>query len=286
LYMGVFKAAVQEPLFKNSVAILLNTVSAGLFGLLFWIVAARNFPIIEIGLASAAISVIQFTSNISMGGADNALIRFLPQSDDKKGIFTALFALMAATSLLLSLFALFSLNFFAPALAFLQGGLFAFVFVACAMITAISPYLTVALIALRRSDLALATTLASGSRVIVLIILSSIGMLGIFVSFLVGYVICCILALVLLYYFGITFIRRIPPLPYKDIIHFGLGTYIAGILASVPIALVPLMIIQTIGAEQNAFFFIAYNVAIITSVASSAVAMSLFVEGSHGVPLR
>ena len=284
--MGVFKAAVQEPLFKNSIAIFLNTASAGVFGLLFWIVAARNFPLIEVGLASAAISVIQLISNLAMVGTDNALIRFLSQIENKKGVFTALFALIAASSILLSLFALFSLNFFAPALAFLQGGLFAFAFVACVMITAISPYLNVALIALRRSDMALVTTLAGGSRVIILIILSSIGMLGILASFLAGYVLSCILGLFILYHLGITFIRQIPSLPYKDIIHFGLGTYIAGIFISAPIGLVPLMIIQTIGAEQNAYFFIAYNIAAITLVASSAVAMSLFVEGSHGMPLR
>ncbi len=67
------KSLYTDPLYRNSIALMLNSAFAAFFGLLFWIVAARTMPAKDIGLATAAISAAALIVGLSKLGLDAGL---------------------------------------------------------------------------------------------------------------------------------------------------------------------------------------------------------------------
>ena len=68
----------REPLYRNSVVMIMGTGVTSVIGLLFWIVAVRLMPSKEIGLASAAIGTASLIVMLSRLGLDIGLVRFFP----------------------------------------------------------------------------------------------------------------------------------------------------------------------------------------------------------------
>jgi len=64
-------------------------------------------------------------------------------------------------------------------------------------------------------------------------------------------------------------------------IHFSLGNHIAELLWFAPFMLFPLMVINILGAETNAYFYIVWMIAYTLFAIPKAVSYSLFAEGSH-----
>ena len=59
------------------------------------------------------------------------------------------------------------------------------------------------------------------------------------------------------------------------------GNYLANLLSVSPALILPLMVVNLLGPEQNAYFYIAWMIASLLSAIPSAVSQSLFAEGSH-----
>ncbi len=67
---------------------------------------------------------------------------------------------------------------------------------------------------------------------------------------------------------------------------YSLGNYIATIVATAPITVIPIMIVNVTGASQQAYFYVAYSVAAFLFMVPDAIGASMFVEGSHERPLK
>jgi O-antigen/teichoic acid export membrane protein len=66
-----------------------------------------------------------------------------------------------------------------------------------------------------------------------------------------------------------------------EMFRFSLANYLSNILWALPIVGLPLMVVNILGAEQNAYFYIGWSVASIIFIIPAAVSQSLFAEGSH-----
>ena len=53
-----------------------------------------------------------------------------------------------------------------------------------------------------------------------------------------------------------------------------------------PNLILPIMVLNVLGAEQAAYYYIAYAIAALLFMIPNAISMSLFVEGSHGEALK
>ena len=53
-----------------------------------------------------------------------------------------------------------------------------------------------------------------------------------------------------------------------------------------PNLILPIMVLNVLGAEQAAYYYIAYAIAALLFIIPNAISMSLFVEGSHGEALK
>jgi O-antigen/teichoic acid export membrane protein len=122
-----------------------------------------------------------------------------------------------------------------------------------------------------------------GLKILLVILLSSLGVLGIVLSWGVA----LILALVV----GSLFISRIipgyRPLPTirrrisSEMFRFSVGSYIAALTHFIPNTVLPLLVVAILGAESNAYFYVSFKVAMALFMLPSLVVLSLLAEGSR-----
>lgn len=67
----------------------------------------------------------------------------------------------------------------------------------------------------------------------------------------------------------------------RTILPYSLTNYISNMLSNAPTYIYPLMILNILGPEQNAFFYITWMMTMILTVIPGSMAQSLFAEGSH-----
>ncbi|HIH72127.1 MAG TPA: lipopolysaccharide biosynthesis protein, partial [Thermococcaceae archaeon] len=56
----------KSPLYKNSIYISLASLTSAVAGFLFWAIAARLYPAEDVGVASAIVSALSLTFQLSM----------------------------------------------------------------------------------------------------------------------------------------------------------------------------------------------------------------------------
>lgn len=267
---------------------MLNSATSSIFGLLFWIVAARTMPAAIIGLATAAISSTGLISTLSNFGLDVGLIRFLPQieSENKDKLYNTVITVTLVASLVFGIGFIALVNYFSPSLSFIQNGWFPILFIAYAAFTSISYMQSMAFTALRRADLSFAQSLINGVRILLLFVFAPMGVSGIFIAIILSFVASFIFSTVALLKYRLSFLFRFDMAILRRTLNFSLLNYTAGILLMAQSAILPIIILNTIGAKENAYYYIAYSMASFLFMIPQSVAVSLFVEGSYDLPLR
>ena len=89
----------------------------------------------------------------------------------------------------------------------------------------------------------------------------------------------------MLYYYGLSMTWEIDTKSLREIFRFSLGNYTAGIFQMAPL-IIPVMIVNAVGAREGAYYYIAHTLAMLFFTVPAGVSLSLFVEGSHEMPLR
>src|SRR5437763_6008045 len=72
------RAHLDDPLFRNAYALMMNTAATGLLGLLYWLLVARLYHPVDVGRASAAYSAMNLLAGVTGLSVTGALTRFLP----------------------------------------------------------------------------------------------------------------------------------------------------------------------------------------------------------------
>jgi len=67
----------------------------------------------------------------------------------------------------------------------------------------------------------------------------------------------------------------------NELSHYAPGNYVARILLQLTIYVLPLVVLNILGAEMNAYFYIAWTLAVALQVIPSSISNSLFAEGSN-----
>ncbi|MFZ3167762.1 MAG: hypothetical protein WA130_09120 [Candidatus Methanoperedens sp.] len=166
--LSKLRSLYTDPLYRNSLALMLNSAIGAFFGLLFWIVAARAMPAKEIGLATAAISAAALIVGLSKLGLDAGLVRYLPESKNKNGLYSTIVIVTLVLALVLTAVFMLGINIFSPALSFLREGWFLTVFFAFVAVTSIYSVQNIAFISIRRADLSLIQNLLLGIKIPIL----------------------------------------------------------------------------------------------------------------------
>jgi O-antigen/teichoic acid export membrane protein len=82
-----------------------------------------------------------------------------------------------------------------------------------------------------------------------------------------------------------SFTFRLDMATIKKVFAYSLGNFTADLFVNAPLMIVPFLIINTIGPTNNAYYYIAYSISSFLFMIPHGISVSLFVEGSHDLPL-
>jgi O-antigen/teichoic acid export membrane protein len=274
-----------DPLYKNSLYIMLNALTAAAFGFFFWIIAAKIYPKDDVGVATAIISSINLLLLMSRMGLDTSSIRFLPRGNKDKILGTTL-AVSTISSLALSMIYLLGVDVFSPSLRIVKEPLYAILFLGYMLGYSTTTTLANSFIALRDGKNYFLQSLIMGLRIPFLFVLASLGAMGIVSSTGIAYAVTFVFLLWALSRWKVKPACVIDREYLKNSFKFSAGNYLSSILMSAPTYLLPIIVLETLGAGTTAYYYIAYTISSLLFLVPSSIATSMFVEGSHGEEVK
>jgi len=266
-----------------------GTIMNSVLGFIFWIIAARLYSSEVVGLGSAIISAFRLLALFAELGLGTSLVRYLPAAG-KNGndMINTCFTLSGSTAFIVSLVFLFGLSLWSPALLPVsQHPLYFVAFMFFTFSTVLQPLALTVLLARLQTRSIFIVNVAAGILAIVLAGIFSIftdGPLGLFSAMGLAIGITLVLCV----------FRLIPrvqngyfPLPGLNLKILGeVGNYSAANFVSKGFLLMtnfilPLIVVNTLSAEMNAYFYIPWSVGVVLQFIPAAVSNSLFAEASN-----
>jgi O-antigen/teichoic acid export membrane protein len=280
-----------DHLLYNSFYLALTTSTMGVLGFLFWLLNARLFNASQIGEATLLISATSLISYLSLLGFNNTLIRFLPTAEDPVAqINTGLLLCFGASMVLGSLYVL-GLPIFAPSLTFIRDSpWYAIGFVFLTACSAVNLLTDSVFIAYRKAqyNFVVDGVIQSGSKLSLPLLLVGLGTFGIFAS--AG--IASGLAVLFSLYFMKRALNYRPAFQVKleslrSALSFSAASYVSNLLNLIPLLVLPVIVLDTLGAASAGYYFLAFQMANLLYSVAFAVTESLLAEGSqHEVDLK
>jgi len=267
---------LRSPLYRNSIYISLSSLTTALAGFVFWAVAARLYPAGDVGVASAVVSALNLTFQLSMLGMNHALIRFYPEYRERAA-GTALFVTSIASLVFSLSYGLLMVT--VKSFSGLKPSLFLIVFVIFSVVGTSYNVLSTYAISRRKAEHSFVQSLLFSARFAFLFVLTALGALGIISSFGLGLLLGLAYALIFIGGVSPGFDRGF----LREAFRFSLGNYLAGIASSASNYLMPTLILSMLGREEAAYFYIAFAVGNLILFVPNAINTSFFVEGSHGL---
>jgi O-antigen/teichoic acid export membrane protein len=276
------------PLYSNALYLLIASVSSALLGFIFWIIVARFYDAADVGIASATIAAMGLVGSFSRLGLETGLVRFLRQNgEDTKSTINSVFTIGLLSSIAASLIFIAELGLWSPALVFIrENPLYLAAFVVFTMASVLSVFVEHAFIAARHSGFTASKSLIF-SLLKIPIPIALAGLMkdfDVFTSWGISLLAALFISIFLFlpraqpgYRFGFVIKTRI----VKDMLRFSFANYLSAIFWGAPGVVVPIMIINILGAELNAYFYIAWALGGVLIMIPTAVATSLFAEGSY-----
>lgn len=262
-------------------------VISGLIGFLYWIIAAKYYSQDIVGINTALISSMNLIVLLSYLGLDQSIIRFFPNGN-KFNIFVTSIIIIILSTLILGIIFIFGIGILSPNLEIVKN--FAFPFLIALLAFSLTQPTAQIFIALRKSQYYFYQNIFLGLR-LVLIFIPFLGKFGIFISFGIS----AIIAVIFSFYYIYKLDLKMPDKSelilidwsyLKTSFRFSIGNYFLIILLTAPSYLLPIIVLNVLGSEQTASYYISYNIGSVLFMISAAFGTSLFVEGSHGESLK
>ena len=275
------------PLYANAIYLMANVSIMSLLGFFFWIVVARFYSEADVGYSSAIISVIGFLTLLSSLGLNTSLVRFLPQTEKPEALINSCFTLGSLFILVVAGIFLAGLGFWSPALGFIrESAIFALVFIVFAILRMLSSLIGATFIAKRRAGFVLSQDFIFSLLKIPLPIL--------FVLFFHSFGVVASWGIALGIAIAVSLLLFLPkvqssykPLPtldlnlIKGIWRYSGSNYLANLLLASPALILPVMVVNLLGPESNAYFYVTWMMTNLLIAIPRAMSSSLFAEGSH-----
>ena len=264
----------------------MTPAAVSLLGYVFWLLVARIYTPTQVGLATALISSAGLVGTFSKLGLDFSLIRYLPMQKDKKGTLDSSFTIVALFCLAVSLVFIVGLRFWSPKLSFVQTDpVLLAAFLVFTPLYSLTMLQHAAFVGLRSAKYSLFENALMGLAKLPLpLVFLSVGLTGIVLSWGLSIVVGAGVAL------AVFLPRLVPgysprPTIHSDVVRslarFSAGNYVADIADSLPGLLFPLIIVNVLTPDKNAYFFMAWMVSGVLSNIPLGTNTSLLAEGSY-----
>jgi O-antigen/teichoic acid export membrane protein len=284
-------------LVRSANSLVVSSGASAVLGAVFWIAAARLFDADDVGRDAALIGAMVELSTICQLNLDNVLVRFLPGVRERAGRVvagaygaSALLALVLGTAFVLIVPSLSSDFDFLG-----NDGLLAVAFVVGLMLWGVFTLQDAALTAMRHAH-----WVAIENSVFGLLKLAAlpaaVGLAvghGVFLAWIVPMAILLVPVNVLVFRSVVARHRAAAPAtggpPLATLGRRGLGAFLAQdylgqVLMRLGVTLLPVLVVATLGAADNAYFYIPFTIVIafdmmVLSIGTSIVAESAYDEG-------
>jgi O-antigen/teichoic acid export membrane protein len=275
---------LKDPLYRNSLFLVMNRALVVLTGFVFWLVATRLYAVDDVGIAVAFVSSAQLICSFSLFGFDTSIIRFFNDYDRSK-IFSTSVILVSIFSLLAGAVFILGVRYFSPDLAILHEPLYAAIFLLFTMGLTLSIVTSQTFVAMRDAKYSFIQNMILTLRIPLLIPLVFLGSLGILGATFAAY----IAAYVAVFYFLSKFFRITKSVD-RDFIRrsykFSFGNYVSSLIFNAAYSILPLIVLNVSGKADAGLYYIGFTVGYFALQIPTALSTSFFVEGVYGESLR
>ena len=282
-----------DSLLRNTIYIMGTGVTTAAFGYLYWILAARTYSTYDVGLGSALISAMSLASTLAMLGMGSTLVQTLPRREAghtwsltlNAGLATGILAGLLTGIIMVVALPLFSHQF---AIVEHNAG-YTLAFVAGVPLMTVSALLDQAFVAERAANNMLlrnaaVAVLKMPLMVLPVVLLARVDALGILLSGVVAMAVVLIGGLLLL----VPRLGRAYCLAARGIVgqvrsmlSSLVGHHFINLGGDLTQYLLPVFVAVRLSPTDNAYFYTTTRLGSVFFMVSSAVAVSLFAEGSH-----
>ena len=274
-----------DNLFRNSMYLMATTGIMGALGFFFWIICTHLYTPDQIGLGTTLISAMTLISFVSLLGFNSTFVRFLPTSENRnEEINTGSILVTLAAALIALLYILF-IPLITPSLSIVRDHLWYSVgFIVMVALASINSLTDSIFIAYRSAQYNLLTDgiVTSGIKLILPIFFVSLGAYGVFASSGLAFSVGMITSVLILFYkFGYVPQLKINNEILRKVFHYSFTNYIANLFNIVPTLVLPIIVINHLGAASAGYFYLSFMVINLLYTISHSVSQSLFAEGSY-----
>jgi O-antigen/teichoic acid export membrane protein len=283
--MSTLREHLAAPLYRNAYLLILGaTVSAGL-GFVFWALAARQYPVEVVGLASAVVSAMMLVSGACQLGLNAVLVRYIPAAGSTTRRFVVrCYVLTGSLSVVVAGAAALTSHVWSSKLGFLADDWRWFVlFVVATCAWTIFALQDSVMTGMRQTHwVAIENpTFAVAKIVMLLAFVSAVPRGGIFLAWTVPTVVSLVPINLLI------FARLIPQhvgrtmtttLKYPQMIRFAAGNYAGTLFSLAGTVLLPIIVTNVSGARAAAHFYIPWTLATGLQLIALYMTTSLTVE--------
>jgi O-antigen/teichoic acid export membrane protein len=275
-------------LFSSAAFLIANTATGSLFGFLFWFLAARLYSPAEVGIGAAYISAVTFLTNLGEMGLGTALIRFAPRMEGQRVAFinTTLVVVAGSTLLAATVFAI-GTPLWSPELEELRHSTAHLsLFLVSALAFGLAQMFDRLFVAFETTQLMFARNIVANiARIVIVVTVGrALGASGLLLAVGGSAVLALILAS------GAFAPRALPDYRprlsfawslLRDKAGYTLGNHFSLLFWNAPPLIYPLVIVELLGAEANARFYISWMVANLLFVVPTAVSTSAFARAAN-----
>jgi len=274
-----------DSLFRNSVFLIASTAIMSVLGFLFWLSVAHLYTPEQIGSASALIAATTLLGNMSLLGLEYSLMRFLPQSKNQSRDINAAIGFVALAAAVAGVGYLLISPLLNIHISHLDDPLLRVGFVVLMIVVSLNSLTDAVFIANRRAELhTLTYSVLATVKLILPLVLLPFGSLGIFAAYSVAMLSSLALTFFLMRrHVGYQFRSKPNWRLLRNVRAYAANNYVGHLLASLSPQLMPLIILNSLGADKVAYFAMAITIANFLYVIPVAIAQSLLAE-SAGSP--
>jgi O-antigen/teichoic acid export membrane protein len=278
---------LRNSLFRNSFYLIANTAATSVLGFFFWMIVARFYSEADVGLASAITSAMSMVANLGLAGFNITLIRYLAKSNRPLDLINTCLNLSAVLSVIIGTVFIIGLDYWSPIMIFIKHNIiFSAAFVVFGAVTSLSLIIDSIYIAGRKSQFVLIKNVIISSTKILLPIL----LVLFFRSFgiVAAWGIATAFALVISLWFFVPYTYnhfRLRPLIDLSLMRglwsYSFGNFFASTISLLPGWILPIIVVNVLGPEQNAHYYVAWMISSLLSAIPIASSNSLFAEGAR-----
>ena len=282
--MELIQKIKNSTLFRSAFNLMLSSGIISIFGFVFWIIIARNFTSHDVGIATTLISSALLISLLGQAGFDTTFIRFLPKAANKNAHINTGLAVSGIMSATIALVFCIASPLFSGRLSFLATNPgYAAMFIGFVVFATWNTLTNAALIAYRKTVYVLIIDLLfSIVKVSLPFFIVSGGPMTIFMLVGIAQVVNVLLSIgVLMGKFKFKPKVQINRSVLQETKKYSLGVYTASILNLLPDSLLPIIIINKLGASDSAYFYIAFAIANLVYTIAFAITQVLLAETAN-----